>query len=108
MRPLDGCAPQRFYSPIEPLRDPAYRRASHALTQQCFSHVAHLALRRGTKIGDPTPAHQVGALIVSRLAADLLTPAVRISGILCASGPGSARLGITGCGNADIGSAAER
>ena len=62
----------------------------------------------GTKIGDPTPAHQVGALIVSRLAADLLTPAVRISGILCASGPGSARLGITGCGNVEIGSAAER
>ena len=22
VRPLDGCAPQRFYGPIEPLRDP--------------------------------------------------------------------------------------
>ena len=51
MRPLDGCAPQRFYSPIEPLRDPAYRRASHALTQQCFSHVAHLALRHTAHVG---------------------------------------------------------
>ena len=71
MRPLDGCAPQRFYSPIEPLRDPAYRRASHALTQQCFSHVAHLALRYTAHVGlhhhlvhfftpAPVAAHHVG------------------------------------------------
>ena len=71
VRPLDGCAPQRFYSPIEPLRDQPYRRASHALTQQCFSHVAHLALRHTAHVSlhhhlvhfftpAPVAAHHVG------------------------------------------------
>ena len=71
VRPLDGCAPQRFYGPIEPLRDQPYRRASHALTQQCFGHVAHLALRHTAHVGlhhhlvhfftpAPVAAHHVG------------------------------------------------
>ena len=49
--PLDGCTPQRLHALVEPLRDPAHRRASHALTHECLGHVAHLALRHAAHVG---------------------------------------------------------
>ena len=51
LSPFDGCTPQRFHGLVEPLRDSAHRRASHALTQQGLGHVAHLALRHAAHVG---------------------------------------------------------
>ena len=57
--PLDGCTPQRLHALVEPLRDPAHRRASHALTHECLGHVAHLCAATRRSRRPPPSSHRL-------------------------------------------------